>query len=162
METIWAPWRAKYINKVGKMKGCIFCSKPKAGNDKKNLIVERTRHSFSVLNLYPYNNGHLMIVPFRHVDGLIKLTKEEISDLIALLNRTQELLSKTLHPDGFNIGINVGRAAGAGVKGHIHIHIVPRWVGDSNFMPVSASTKVISESLSALYGRLSKCARGKK
>lgn len=162
MDKLWAPWRTKYISKIGSMKGCIFCSKPKARNDRKDYIVARTRHSFSILNLYPYNNGHMMIVPYRHVDSLTKLNKEEIADLIDLLNRSQELLSDTLNPDGFNIGINVGRAAGAGVKDHIHIHIVPRWVGDANFMPVSASTKVISESLGALYGRLIRCSRAKK
>lgn len=162
MDKLWAPWRTKYITKVSSMKGCIFCSKPKAGNDRKNYIFARTQHSFSILNLYPYNNGHMMIVPYRHVDSLTKLNKEEISDLMDLLNGTQELLSDTMNPDGFNIGINVGRAAGAGVKDHVHIHIVPRWVGDANFMPVSASTKVISESLGALYGRLIKCSRAKK
>ena len=162
MDRLWAPWRIKYIIKMSSMKGCIFCSKPKARNDRKNYIVGRTRHSFSILNLYPYNNGHMMIVPYRHVDSLTKLNKEEIADLIDLLNRTQELLSDTMNPDGFNIGINVGKAAGAGVKDHIHIHIVPRWAGDANFMSVSASTKVISESLGALYRKLIKCSHAKK
>ena len=162
MDKLWAPWRIKYITKVKSMKGCIFCSKPKTKNDKNNYIIARTRHSFSILNLYPYNNGHMMVVPYRHVDSLTKLRREELTDLIDLLNETQELLSKTMGPEGFNIGINIGRAAGAGVKGHIHIHIVPRWLGDSNFMSVSASTKVISESLDALYNRLIACSRAKK
>jgi len=162
MDKLWAPWRIKYIAKVGSMRGCIFCSKPKGRNDRKNYIVARTRHSFSILNLYPYNSGHMMIVPNRHVDSLTKLNKEEISDLIILLNRTQELLAATMKPDGFNIGVNVGRAAGAGVKDHVHIHIVPRWIGDTNFMPILASTRVMSESLDALYNRLMKCSRGTK
>ncbi len=162
MDRLWAPWRTKYITKVNSLKGCIFCSKPKSGKDRKNYIIARTRHSFSILNLYPYNNGHMMIVPNRHVGSLTKLTREEIADLMCLLIATQELLSKTMHPDGFNIGINVGRAAGAGIKNHVHIHIVPRWFGDSNFMPVASSTKVISESLGTLYDRLVKCSRGKK
>lgn len=162
MNKLWAPWRSEYINKVGSMRGCIFCSKPKVRDDERNYIVTRTRHSFSILNLYPYNSGHMMIVPNRHVGSLIKLNREEISDLIGLLNRTQELLTVVMKPDGFNIGLNVGRAAGAGVKNHVHIHIVPRWIGDSNFMPVLGSTKVMSESLDALYERLMKCARGKK
>lgn len=162
MDKLWAPWRVKYITKVSSMKGCIFCSKPKAKNDRKNYIVARTRHSFSILNLYPYNNGHMMIVPHRHVDSLTKLNREETADLVDLLNRTQELLSDAMDPDGFNIGINIGRAAGAGVKDHVHIHIVPRWFGDANFMQVTASTKVISESLDALYGKLIKCSRAKK
>ena len=162
MDRLWAPWRIKYIIKMSSMKGCIFCSKPKARNDRKNYIVSRTRHSFSILNLYPYNNGHMMIVPRRHVDSLTKLNKEELSDLIDLLNRTQELLSDAMNPDGFNIGINVGKAAGAGVKDHVHIHIVPRWAGDVNFMPVSASMKVISESLGSLYRKLITCSHAKK
>jgi len=161
MDNLWAPWRSGYVTKVKTLKGCIFCSKPKAGEDRENYIVTRTRHSFSILNLYPYNNGHMMVVPYRHVENLTRLSAEEMLDLMNLLNSTQKLLSKTMKPDGFNIGINVGRAAGAGVKNHVHIHIVPRWVGDSNFMPVFASTKVVSESLDALYGRLTRCSRAK-
>lgn len=162
MDRLWAPWRTEYISKVHSTKGCIFCSKPKQKDDKKNRVIERTRHSFSILNIYPYNNGHIMVVPFRHVDSLAKLSGEELADLMGLLNRTQDLLAKVLKPDGFNIGINMGRAAGAGVKGHIHIHVVPRWVGDVNFMPVFTSTKVISQSLDSLYILMKKCSRGKK
>lgn len=162
MERLWAPWRTKYITRAANMKGCVFCRKLKAKNDCAAYIIERSRHSFSILNIYPYNNGHIMIVPYRHVDDLTKLNEEEISDMMALLNRTQKLLTKKLRPDGFNIGINIGRAAGAGIKNHVHIHIVPRWVGDVNCMPVFTSTKVISQSLDALYGLLTKCSRAKK
>lgn len=162
MDKLWAPWRSKYIAKAGSIKGCIFCSKPKSKKDRMNYIVYRSRHSFSVLNIYPYNNGHLMIVPYRHVNDISKLNDEEALDLMRLLKDSQELLSKTMRPDGYNIGINIGRAAGAGLKDHVHIHLVPRWVGDSNFMPVFASTKVISESLDALYDRLKKCSRARK
>jgi len=163
MDKLWAPWRTKYITGIKNAKGCIFCSKPKEGKDGKNYIVARARHSFSILNLYPYNNGHMMVVPNRHVNNLSKLGRDELVDLMALLNDTQKLLQKTINPDGFNIGINIGKAAGAGIKDHVHIHIVPRWIGDTNFMPVSASTKVISESLDALYGRIKKrCLREKR
>ncbi len=162
MDKLWAPWRSKYIAKVGSIKGCIFCSKPKSKKDKKNHIICRSRHSFSILNIYPYNNGHMMIVPYRHVNDIAKLNDEETLDLMHLLKKSQELLSKTMHPDGYNIGINIGRAAGAGLKDHVHIHLVPRWIGDSNFMPVFATTKVISESLDALYDRLKKCSRAKR
>ncbi len=162
MDKLWAPWRSKYIAKVSSIKGCIFCSKPKSKKDKANYILSRSRHSFSILNVYPYNNGHIMIVPYRHVNDLTKLSDEETLDLMHLLRDSQEFISKTMHPDGYNIGINIGRAAGAGLKNHVHIHLVPRWVGDSNFMPVFTSTKVISESLNALYDRLKKCSRVKK
>ncbi len=104
----------------------------------------------------------MMIVPYRHVNDIAKLNDEETLDLMHLLKKSQELLSKTMHPDGYNIGINIGRAAGAGLKDHVHIHLVPRWIGDSNFMPVFATTKVISESLDALYDRLKKCSRAKR
>lgn len=162
MDKLWAPWRSKYITKVGSIKGCIFCSKPKSKNDRVNYIVSRSRHSFSILNIYPYNNGHIMIVPYRHVDDIAKLDDEGVLDLMCLLKQSQELLSKAMNPDGYNIGINMGKAAGAGLKDHVHIHLVPRWVGDVNFMPVFTSTKVISESLDALYDKLKKCSRAKK
>lgn len=157
MDRLWAPWRSRYISSVKSIKGCIFCSKPKAKKDKSSYIVSRTRHSFSILNIYPYNNGHIMIAPYRHVKELGKLSDEEILDLFDLLRDSQGLIAKVLKPDGFNIGINLGRAAGAGYKEHLHIHIVPRWVGDVNFMPVFTSTKVVSESLDALYSKLKRC-----
>lgn len=167
MDKLWAPWRSKYITKMGSkkggiLKGCIFCSKPRAKKDKANHIVFRSRHSFAILNIYPYNNGHIMIVPYRHVNDTAKLNDEEALDLIHLLKKSQELLSKTMNPDGYNIGINIGKAAGAGLKDHVHIHLVPRWLGDVNFMPVFTSTKVISESLDALYDKLKKCSRAKR
>lgn len=162
MDKLWAPWRSKYITSVESIKGCIFCSKPRAKRDRLNYIISRTRHSFSMLNIYPYNNGHIMIAPYRHVKDFSKLNDEEILDLFNLLKKSQEVISKALKPDGFNIGINVGRAAGAGYREHLHIHIVPRWVGDVNFMPVFASTKVISESLDDLYSKLKRCLSAKR
>lgn len=150
---LWAPWREKviYQRRYGK---CIFCVKPKEKKDSKNYIFMRRRYSFAMLNLYPYNNGHIMIVPYRHVNTFQALTQKEITALMAHLQECQKLLKKLLHPHGFNIGINEGRVAGAGFKDHIHIHIVPRWNGDTNYMPVLTSTKVISESLDTLYRRL--------
>ncbi|MFA5147597.1 MAG: HIT domain-containing protein [Candidatus Omnitrophota bacterium] len=161
MDRLWAPWRTKYITNVNSMKGCIFCSKPGSGSDRKARIIERSKYSFSILNIYPYNNGHLMIVPFRHVNSLTKLTDAELLDMLRLLNKTQRMLEKALKPDGFNIGVNIGRSAGAGVRGHVHMHIVPRWNGDVNFMPIFASSKVISQSLDSLYAILKKCSREK-
>lgn len=155
MDKLWAPWRIKYVTEVDKKsKGCIFCGINKDKKDKKNFIFIRSKYSYSVLNIFPYNNGHVLIVPNRHVDDLSKLKREERDDIFDLLDETKSLLEEVLNPNGYNIGINLGRAAGAGVPGHVHIHIVPRWVGDMNFMPVVGSTKVISESLQALYKKL--------
>ncbi|NQT22029.1 MAG: HIT domain-containing protein [Candidatus Omnitrophica bacterium] len=156
MDRLWAPWRSKYIY-LRKRQKCIFCVPRKATGktaDKKRYIVHRSKYSFSILNRYPYNNGHLMIAPFRHVRSLELLNDKELLDLMKLLNKTKKLLDKKLKPDGYNIGANLGKIGGAGFEGHVHIHIVPRWAGDTNFMPVLGNTKVISESLDALYHTL--------
>lgn len=155
MDKLWAPWRVKYITKIlKKQKGCLFCRIFKEKKDRKNLILIRSAHAYAVLNIYPYNNGHLLIVSNRHVDDLGKLGKEEREDLFDLLETTQTLLDKVLTPAGYNIGINLGKAAGAGFPTHLHIHVVPRWQGDVNFMPVVAATKIISQSLNTLYQAL--------
>ena len=155
MDKLWAPWRVKYVTKIIKEKrGCVFCKVFKEKKDKKNFIIIRTKHNFSVLNIYPYNNGHVLIVTNRHVNDLYKLKKEEREDLFDLLETTKSLLNKTIKPGGYNIGINLGRVAGAGFPGHLHVHLVPRWRGDVNFMPVIGSTKVISQSLGTLYEKL--------
>ena len=157
MDKLWAPWRVKYVTElIGKTKGCVFCRMLKEKNDKKNLILLRSALSFTVLNLYPYNNGHLLILPKRHVNDLSKLSKEETADLFELLNYFRGLLDKIMKPAGYNVGMNLGRAAGAGFPGHLHIHVVPRWKYDVNFMPVLAQTKVISSSLEVLYENLTK------
>ena len=153
MNTLWAPWRNVFI-KVKKIKGCIFCVKDK--KDKNLFIVKKSKHSFAMLNIYPYNNGHIMVSPFRHAKDLKTLNDEELLDIIKLTRDMQVLLEKKLKPHGFNIGINTGKVAGAGYKNHLHIHIVPRWRGDSNFMPVIADTKVMPESLKELYNTLMK------
>ena len=127
MDRIWAPWRLKYITKILKEDHtCVFCKILKQKKDTQNYIIARTKHSFSVLNIYPYNNGHLLVLPKRHVDDLSKLKKEERNDLMDLLQASQGLLKKTIKPHGFNIGLNLGRMAGAGFPGHLHIHLVPR------------------------------------
>ncbi|MCK5012334.1 MAG: HIT domain-containing protein [Candidatus Omnitrophica bacterium] len=163
MDKLWAPWRIKYVTKIGKkVKGCVFCNILKEKKDKKNFIITRTKHSYSVLNLYPYNNGHILIIPNRHVSDLGGLKKEEREDLLDLLGETKDLLDKTMKADGYNIGINLGRAAGAGFPKHVHIHLVPRWQGDVNFMPVTGGTKVISQSLKALYETFFKAQKTRK
>jgi len=154
MDKLWAPWRSKFIY-LRKKKGCIFCGN-KAGSKNDRHVIDRSRYSFSILNLYPYNNGHAMIAPYRHVKSLELLSGAEISDLMKLVNKTKVKLDKALKPDGYNIGINLGKIGGAGYAGHVHIHIVPRWVGDTNFMPVLSGTKIVSESLEAMSGLLKK------
>lgn len=155
MDKLWAPWRVKYVTQlIGKTKGCVFCKILKEKRDQKNFIVSRTKYCFSVLNIYPYNNGHILILPYRHIDELGKLTHSERDDLFDLLEATQKLLDKALKPGGYNIGMNIGRIAGAGFPGHLHIHLVPRWRGDVNFMPIIGNTKIISQSLKTLLSRL--------
>lgn len=155
MDKLWAPWRSKFVYDR-KRRRCIFCISKKSGKkaDREKHIIERSSHCFSMLNKYPYNNGHIMIVPFRHVSSFEYLTDKEIISIMHLLNRTKKILDDILKPHGYNVGMNIGRTAGAGFKGHIHVHIVPRWDGDTNFMPVLNRTKVISESLDMLYERI--------
>ena len=155
MDRLWAPWRSKYVTKIlKKNKGCVFCRIDKEKKDEKNYIFIRTEYCYAVLNIYPYNNGHSLVLPYRHVDDLGKLSKAERDDLLELLILTKSLLAEVLRPKGFNVGINLGRIAGAGFPGHLHIHIVPRWRGDVNFMPVTGSARVISQSLKTVYQKL--------
>ncbi len=150
MHIIWAPWRIKYILGGGG-DGCIFCDKVKEKRDAENHILFRGNKSFGLLNAYPYNSGHVMVAPYSHVGGLEHLDDEELLDLMKVTRRTLKALASALKPDGFNIGINLGRVAGAGITDHVHIHVVPRWSGDTNFMPVTADTKVIPQSLDGMY-----------
>lgn len=155
MDRLWAPWRESYITKItSKHKSCVFCRILADKQDKKHLIFIRAPHSFAVLNLYPYSNGHCLIVPNRHVGDISRLPQAEYVELMDLLLKTKRLLRKAFAPQGFNIGINLGRMAGAGIPGHVHIHVVPRWQGDHNFMPVVADCRVISQSLSVMYKKL--------
>ncbi|MGQ9759758.1 MAG: HIT family protein [Candidatus Methanomethylicaceae archaeon] len=151
MKTLWAPWRLEFI--TDERKGCIFCEKPKENDDARNLIFKRRDYVFGILNRFPYNAGHLMIAPYRHLTNIEEFTAEEWRDLLELLKDSLAALKKTMSPDGFNIGFNIGRAAGAGYD-HTHLHVVPRWSGDTNFMPVLSETKVISEHLEETYRKL--------
>ncbi len=153
MDILWAPWRIKYI-KQPKEHGCIFCIKPAENQDKKNLIIYRGKTCFVIMNFYPYNNGHLMAVPFRHIADPGDLNPEERLEVIDLLISCTDALKSTMSPHGFNIGMNLGEVAGAGVKNHLHFHIVPRWNGDTNFMPICGHTKVVSEGLAETYETL--------
>ena len=152
MEYLWAPWRMEYI--MGKKKkGCFFCKKLKEKRNKENLILYQGEDVFVVMNKYPYANGHLMVVPKRHCLSLEQLDNNELKELFDLLKASVRVLKASFHPQGFNIGMNIGKAGGAG-EDHLHLHIVPRWAGDTNFMPVIGKTKVISDYLGKTYQKL--------
>jgi len=152
MKILWAPWRIKYI--LGKKEKCIFCDKVKNNNDRENYVLLRGKNGFVMLNTFPYNNGHLMVAPYRHVPDFEGLEENELGEMMELVKKSTQILKKALKPEGFNIGINVGKVAGAGVEGHIHIHIVPRWEGDSSFISTVGDTKIIPESLDDTYKKL--------
>lgn len=153
MDQLWAPWRMVYIQKADEP-GCFFCRDLAEARDAENLIVRRGTRCFCVMNRYPYNVGHLLVAPNAHKARLDQLDDAELLEFWTLTRDMQALLERVMQPQGFNLGVNLGRVAGAGVEGHIHLHIVPRWNGDTNFMPVVADTKVMPEALSALHARL--------
>ena len=153
MEQIWAPWRMKYIL-MDKSKGCFLCENLKQDDNAANYILYRGRKNFVIMNVYPYNPGHLMVAPHRHVASLEELTKEELHEHSEIVSRSLKVLRQVFNPQGFNIGVNIGKVAGVGLEGHVHTHIVPRWQGDTNFMPVTADTKVVSEALDETYKKL--------
>jgi len=153
MDRLWAPWRLEYIlsDKTG---GCFLCRSVSAAEDRNALLLKRGSRCGVMMNRYPYNNGHLLIFPYRHVAGIGDLTADERLETMDLLDESVAALTATMHPDGFNIGINLGLAAGAGLEEHVHTHVVPRWNADTNFMPVMADVKVIPQSLLELYNQL--------
>ena len=154
-DMLWAPWRAGFI--LGKKeKGCVFCKRLKEKDSAKNLIVYRGKKAFVILNKYPYNAGHAMIVPTRHVAHIEKLKQDEAAEFFQLIQKTSGIIKKVLKPGSMNLGMNLGRASGAGVPGHLHMHVVPRWNGDTNFMPIVGETKVISIPLGPVYKALRK------
>jgi ATP adenylyltransferase len=159
MERLWSPWRSKYIQSFSekhevKEGSCVFCDKLSENDDEKNLIVRRSSKCAIIMNIYPYNSGHVMIVPFAHKGVFEDLTEEEHLDVMSETRLAIQLLRMTSHPDGFNFGANLGRVSGAGIAEHVHFHVVPRWNGDVNFMPVLADAKVISEGLDQTYRKL--------
>ncbi len=159
MNRLWSPWRSKYIESFSpkenaNQKVCVFCEKLAEHNDEENLIVYRSPLSAIMMNIYPYNSGHLMVVPFAHKSAFEDLTSQENVDVMDQAGLAMKLLRITSHPDGFNFGANLGRISGAGIDDHVHFHIVPRWSGDTNFMPVLADTKVISEDMQATLKKL--------
>lgn len=152
-EILWAPWRIQYITEE-KEKGCIFCNRFTQADDRRNLILARGRRAFVIMNKFPYNNGHLMVAPIRHTGDFKSLTADEIAELFKFVQVFIDVFQKVMGPHGFNVGLNLGKTAGAGVEDHLHVHVVPRWDGDTNFMPVVGSVKVISEHIDATYDKL--------
>ena len=153
MKHIWAPWRMEYIQ-MEKAKGCILCEKPAQDSDAANYILYRGDKNFVIMNTYPYNPGHLMIAPYRHVASLEELSDEELHEHFDIVSRSVKVLKQVFNPGGFNLGINIGKVAGAGIEDHIHTHIVPRWQGDTNCMPVVADVRVVPEALAETYRKL--------
>ena len=152
-DVLYSPWRMKYILSK-KDDECIFCIRPSEANDEKHLILYRSHHSFVIMNLFPYNNGHLMAIPYKHVSKLGDLSKEEISDLFETVQLCEKVMHETFSPDGLNIGMNLGKAAGAGIDTHLHVHIIPRWSGDVNFMTAVGATRVIPDSFENSFKQL--------
>jgi ATP adenylyltransferase len=154
MDYLWTPWRYAYVTAAEKISGCIFCDLPKQGDDVKARIVHRAKHCYIVLNTYPYTPGHIMVVPFQHLDQLQKLPVEAAHEMIELAQKMEAILRQLYSPDGVNLGMNIGKAAGAGVAGHIHMHVLPRWVADANFVSFIGETRILPESLEMTYDRI--------
>ena len=154
MDRLWSPWRYSYISKGSPNQHCIFCVKPDAGDDAESLIVHRGRKNFVILNAFPYTSGHLMIAPYAHVATLLEAESEALEEMMLLARRAEEHLRAVYRPQGLNLGMNLGECAGAGIAGHIHMHVLPRWTGDANFMTTVGETRVLPEDLATTYEKL--------
>jgi ATP adenylyltransferase len=154
MDYLWTPWRYAYITGAEKTTGCIFCDAPKQGDDEKVRIVFRGRLSYIILNTYPYTPGHVMVVPYAHLDELHKLPPDTANEVVALSQKMEVALRDLYRPDGINLGMNIGKAAGAGVAGHVHMHVLPRWVADANFVSVIGETRILPETLEVTWKRI--------
>ncbi len=154
MDYLWSPWRYRYVSTAAPSDECIFCAKLAQNRDAENFILHRGARNFVLLNLFPYTSGHLMIAPYEHVPTLNEAAPETLAELMDLTRQAEKHLHEVYHPQGMNIGMNMGTCAGAGVAGHIHMHVVPRWIGDSSFMSVAGETRVLPEDLPATYAKL--------
>jgi ATP adenylyltransferase len=157
MDRLWSPWRYRYVSHVADDSGCVFCDKGPSGNpprDKENLILWRGSHSYALLNLYPYTTGHLMVTPFAHVAELSAVSTEALAEMMSLAQRAEQILKQVYRCDGLNVGMNLGRAAGAGIAAHVHLHVLPRWFADANFMTTVGESRVIPEDLDTTWGKL--------
>ena len=154
MDYLWTPWRYAFVSDAHKASGCVFCDLLKLGDDAKTRIVHRAEHCFVILNIYPYTSGHVMVVPYAHLDELQKLPSPAAHEMIDLSKKMETTLRGLYKPDGINLGMNIGKAAGAGIAGHIHMHVLPRWVADANFVSVVGETRILPESLETTYKRI--------
>ena len=159
MDYLWTPWRYAYVSGAAKVTGCVFCEAVAANDDKKTRIAYRGRHCFVILNTYPYTPGHVMIVHYAHLDELRKLPAEAAQEMMELSQRMETVLRDLYRPDGINLGMNIGKAAGAGVAGHIHMHVLPRWVADANFVSVICETRILPETLDDTWAKISAALR---
>ena len=159
MDYLWTPWRYAYVSTAEKAAGCVFCDAVKAGDDAKTLIVHRGQHCFVILNAFPYTPGHVMIVPYAHLDELQKLPPVAAGEMMQLSQRMESVLRGLYNPDGINLGMNIGKAAGAGIAGHIHMHVLPRWVADANFVSVVCETRILPETLDETWKRMTTALR---
>jgi ATP adenylyltransferase len=160
MDYLWTPWRYAYVSGTEKPVGCVFCQAAREKDDQKARIVHRGAHCFVILNTYPYTPGHVMIVPYTHLDELQKLPIDAANEMMALSQRMESVLRELYRPDGINLGMNIGKAAGAGIAGHIHLHVLPRWVADANFVSVVCETRVLPETLESTWKKLSSAMHG--
>lgn len=154
MDYLWTPWRYQYISNIKNTDRCVFCIEPSKERDDQNFILFRGELNFVILNIFPYTSGHLLIAPYQHLSNFLECSPEQSGEMIELAKRCQLALGKVYEPDGFNLGMNLGRCAGAGVEHHLHLHVVPRWIGDSNFMTIVGESRVLPESLETTYLKL--------
>ncbi len=154
MDRLWTPWRYSYVSKAEPVSGCIFCEKAKPGDDEENLVIFRAAHNFALLNLYPYNNGHIMVAPYEHAATLEAVAEETVVEMMRLTRAAEAILRRIYRPQGINLGMNIGQCAGAGVAGHIHMHLLPRWPGDVSFMTTVGETRVVPEDLKGTWNKL--------
>jgi ATP adenylyltransferase len=161
MDYLWSPWRYQYVQKTHRTSGCIFCEKAASQNDEENFLVFRGLHNFILLNLYPYTTGHLMIVPYEHVDSLEGGTPDALAEMMLLAQASQKHLREIYHAPGYNLGMNLGESAGAGIAEHIHLHVLPRWSGDTSFITTVAETRVLPEDLPVTWRKLKEAFQNK-
>lgn len=154
MDYLWTPWRYAFVTTAHQKHGCVFCEKLQEKEDERAGIVYRGEHNFIILNAFPYTSGHVMVVPYEHTDELRKLSAPAAQEMMALSQKTEGILRDVYHPDGVNLGMNIGKAAGAGIAGHIHMHVLPRWMADANFLSVVGETRILPETLDITYKRL--------
>lgn len=154
MDYLWTPWRYAFVTTAQQKHGCVFCEKLKEDNDERAGIVHRGEHNFIILNAFPYTSGHVMVVPYEHTDELRKLSAPAAEEMMALAQKMEGILRDVYHPDGINLGMNIGKAAGAGIAGHIHMHVLPRWMADANFLSVVGETRILPETLDVTWKRL--------